>query len=716
MIFKCKIRYSGLEGAPTLDWLLDDEVMYPNPLAGIENVRSTSIDDHTIVKTLEWKPRSEHNRRNVKCVVRHPHLKIPPDRNNSVGGGAGVVVVDDERGGEDDDDFNVNRNDPVATSALPFCGFTPLDVRFRPRVLCPHQFFVPQESYEESSAPVKALDSSDDDDDDDDDENTSLVEEATIDDFVRRRRRARKRARRTRRRYERRHHHHLAMDRIVGDLKYKRSATVVDGGNNHTADSDGGDDGNLVVDVVDVVDVVTVAADVPRKKLMFACEVYANPLPGEGSMYWKRGSDGDRIYVGSKDDGQIVLLDGRRTGGDRLKVGFYVPVEELSERLPHMRVALSVPLHGKSMMETVTDVHYVFGPYLSCPPHVYLSNKGATRGAAADRGGGLGGVMGSKTFLITCRVRIHPPLEEGNVSWSLDGDGVSPVNSYVQLPMPPIGGGAAAASSKDDVEEDDDEDRLTLVMLKLKEYQVQNRDAHYMLKLHVQGAHHHATSTLKIQWDRSGIIAGAADPDAPLIGSSSERFLENWIMNHAGLLVMGGVLLALGLLSGILLLVLYKQGLICSTEEKRSKAAAKKKSPRNDKDRLSKAFPELFHSNRGHQRGEGHHRPPQGRSRHLSKSPQPQQPIGIIAHLPRERSNSGSPQTPRHQHLIIPPGAPETPGSRCKTPDSIDGPVNSAAMDKMTGLAKLGNALYLKDMDQVGCNLKRRGLCCWFFG
>ena len=691
MIFKCKIRYSGLEGAPTLDWLLDDEVMYPNPLAGIENVRSTSIDDTTIVKTLEWKPRSEHNRRNVKCVVRHPHLKIPPDKNNSVGG---VVVVDDQRSSDDDndnDDLNVNRNGPVATSALPFCGFTPLDVRFRPRVLCPHQFFVPQESYEESSAPVQALDG-EDRNDDDDDENTSLVEEATIDDFVRRRRRARKRARRVRRRYERRHHHRLDTDRIVGNMKYKRSAAV----SNLTAANFEGDDSNDIID-----DVVVTTVTVPRKKrrLMFACEVYANPLPGEGSMYWKRGTDGDRIYVGSEDEGQVVLLDGRRTGGDRLKVGFYVPVEELSERLPHMRVALSVPLHGKSMMETVTDVHYVFGPYLSCPPHVYLSNKGATRGAAADRGG-LGGVMGSKTFLITCRVRIHPPLEEGNVSWSLDGDGVSPVNSYVQLPMPPIGGGAAA-SSKNDAVEDDDEDRLTLVMLKLKEYQVQNRDAHYMLKLHVQGAHHHATSTLKIQWDRSGVIAGAADPDAPRIGSSSERFLENWIMNHAGLLVMGGVLLALGLLSGILLLVLYKQGFICSTEEKRS-AAAKKKSPRNDKDRLSKAFPELFHSNRGHQRGEGHHRPHQGRSRHLSKSPQPQQPIGIIAHLPRERSDSGSPQTPRHQHLIIPPAAPETPGSRCKTPDSIDGPVNSAAMDKMTGLAKLGNALYLKDMDQVG--------------
>lgn len=442
------------------------------------------------------------------------------------------------------------------------------------------------------------------------------------------------------------------------------------------------------------VDDTAVIDEESQRKLMYSCEVYANPLPGEGSMYWKRGSDGDRIYVGSEDESQVVLVDGRKSGGDRMKVGFYVPIEDLSERLPHMRVALSVPLHGKSMMETVTDVHYVFGPYLSCPPHVYLSNKGSSRGAASDRGGG--GVLGSKTFLITCRVRIHPPLEEGNVSWSLDGDAVSPVNSYVQLPLPPIGRSPTA--------KDDDEERLTLVMLKLKEYQVQNRDAQYMLKLHVQGAHHHATSTLKIQWDQIG-AGGVNDPDAPNIGASnSDRFLENWIMNHAGLLVMGGILLALGLLSGILLLVLYKQGFICSSSKEDAAAAKKKASSKKDKDRLSKAFPELFHSHRGHRRDEGQH-PHHGRARNQNKSPQPHQQVGIIAHMPRERSNSSSPQTPRQQqqHLLIPAGQPPEPsGARCKTPDSIDGPVNSATADKMTGLAKLGNALYLKDMDQDG--------------
>lgn len=197
-------------------------------------------------------------------------------------------------------------------------------------------------------------------------------------------------------------------------------------------------------------------------------------------------------------------------------------------------------------------------------------------------------------------------------------------------------------------------------------------------------------------------------------------------------------MLALGLLSGILLLVLYRQGLICSSKKdssSSSSAAAKKKASgkKEDKDRLSKAFPEMFHSHRGRRRDEGrggeHPSPPphhhHGRSRHQNKSPQPPQhhhhhQIGVIAHMPRERSNSGSPQTPRQpHHVLIPAGQPEPGGSRCKTPDSIDGPVNSAVADKMTGLAKLGNALYLKDMDQVrnvGKIRSESGFCLWCGG
>ena len=195
MVFKCNVCYSGLEGAPTLDWLLDDEVMYPHPHAGIDNVRSTTIDDKTIVKTLEWKPRSEHNRRNVKCVVKHPYLKLPPERNGSAS--SNTVVVDEKVGKPDGLSLEL--------SALPFCGFTPLDVRFRPRVLCPHEFFVPQESFDETSSEEEDEDEGHPDDENVLDEErevekTPLVDEAAVDDMVRRRRRARKRARRARRR------------------------------------------------------------------------------------------------------------------------------------------------------------------------------------------------------------------------------------------------------------------------------------------------------------------------------------------------------------------------------------------------------------------------------------------------------------------------------------------------------------------------------------
>jgi hypothetical protein len=60
---------------------------------------------------------------------------------------------------------------------------------------------------------------------------------------------------------------------------------------------------------------------VTKKKLMIKCDVYANPLPGDDAMFWKLDS-GDHIYVGSDDHRQIVLHDGRRTGGDHLQGGW----------------------------------------------------------------------------------------------------------------------------------------------------------------------------------------------------------------------------------------------------------------------------------------------------------------------------------------------------------------------------------------------------------
>ena len=159
--------------------------------------------------------------------------------------------------------------------------------------------------------------------------------------------------------------------------------------------------------------------------------------------------------------------------------------------------------------EKTIHIRWLYGPYLLCPQHVYLSDPSKEKRTKREKERSTIWVEEeppSGSFLIKCIVRVHPPLDVADIAWVLKPVSrerrklvrVKPeldsFNETVKIVhVTPQSGG----------------DNVSVVDLAIMESWVKNRGSStkYSLDLTVEKNAKFASASIQIQWD------GAAKPD-----------------------------------------------------------------------------------------------------------------------------------------------------------------------------------------------------------
>ena len=156
------------------------------------------------------------------------------------------------------------------------------------------------------------------------------------------------------------------------------------------------------------------------------------------------------------------------------------------------------------------QIRWLFGPYLLCPQHIFLTDQkaGKRKGEPSHYGGALEAKeeanetseeSAGNSFIIKCIVRVHPALSAEDVAWTLKPISrerrklvrvkpeTSAFNETVRV---------APVSSPSG-------DNVSLVDLAIMESWVKNRRASskYLLDLTVEKNSRFATASIQIQWN-----------------------------------------------------------------------------------------------------------------------------------------------------------------------------------------------------------------------